>query len=84
MKPVQYAQVSYFAHFSRLHYFFLNFEINEYFLFFLFHFLGCGWGWGWGVAVEEILEEFISEIESFHIFYFYFHRSITQKLNLSQ
>ena len=81
MKPVQYAQVSYFAHFSRLHYFF-NFEINEYFLFFLFYFLE--WGWGWGVAVEVILEDFISEIESFHIFYFYFHRSITQKLNLSQ
>ena len=39
---------------------------------------------GWGVAVEVILEGFISEIESFHIIYFYFHLSITQKLNLSQ
>ena len=27
---------------------------------------------------------FISGIESFHIIYFYFHLSITQKLNLSQ
>ena len=33
MKPVQYAQVSYFAHFSRL--FFFNFEMNGYFHFFL-------------------------------------------------
>ena len=37
---------------------FFNSEINEYFLFFLFYFLG----WGWGVAVEVILEDFISEI----------------------
>ena len=37
MKPVQYAQVSCFAHFSSLVLF--NFEINGYFLlFFLFHF----------------------------------------------
>ena len=62
--------------------FFFNFEINEYFLFFIL-FFGVGWGWGWGVAVEVILEDFIGEIESFHMFYFYFHRSITQKLNLS-
>ena len=74
--------------------FFFNFEINEYFLFFFFILFylfiffwgggGGGGGWGWGVAVEVILEDFISEIESFHIIYFYFHRSITQKLNLSQ
>ena len=68
--------------------FFFNFEINEYFLFFYFilliSFFGGGWGWGWGVAVEVLLEDFISEIESFHIIYFYFHRSITKKLNLSQ
>ena len=37
MKPVQYAQVSYFAHFSRL--FCCNFEINGYFHFFLFIYL---------------------------------------------
>ena len=37
-----------------------------------------------GVAVEVILEVFISGIESFHIIYFYFYLSITQKLNLSQ
>ena len=37
-----------------------------------------------GVKVEVILEVFISGIESFHIIYFYFHLSITQKLNLSQ
>ena len=37
-----------------------------------------------GVAVEVILEVFISGIEPFHIIYFYFHLSITQKLNLSQ
>ena len=71
MKPVQYAQVSYFAHFSRL--FFCYFEINGY--------LGGGGG---GVAKEVILEGFISGIESFHIIFFYFHLSITQKLNLSQ
>ena len=35
-----------------------------------------------GVAV--ILEGLSSGIESFHIIYFYFHLSITQKLNLSQ
>ena len=74
MKPVQYAQVSYFAHFSRL--FLLFREINGY-----FHFFFCGGGGG---AVEVILEGFICEIESFHIIYFYFHLSITQKLNLSQ
>ena len=34
-----------------------------------------------GVAVEVILEGFISGIESFHIIYFYFHLSITQKIN---
>ena len=76
MKPVQYAQVSYFAHFSRL---FLLFRDKRtlpfFFLFFFF--------WGGG-AVEVILEGFICEIESFHIIYFYFHLSITQKLNLSQ
>ena len=37
-----------------------------------------------GVAVEVILEVFISGKESFHIINFYFHLSITQKLNLSQ
>ena len=37
-----------------------------------------------GVAVEVILEVFINGIESFLIIYFYFHLSITQKLNLSQ
>ena len=37
-----------------------------------------------GGAVEVILEVFISGIDSFHIIYFYFHLSITQKLNLSQ
>ena len=37
-----------------------------------------------GVAVEVILEGFISGIESFHTICFYFHLSITQKLNLSQ
>ena len=37
---------------------------------------------GMGVAVEVILEGFISEIESFLIIYFYFH--LTQKLKLSQ
>ena len=36
MKPVQDAQVSYFAHFSRL--FFCNFVKNGYFHFFLFFF----------------------------------------------
>ena len=50
MKPVQYAQVSYFAHFSSL--FLFNFEINGYFHFFIyfilsFFFLGGGGG-GWG------------------------------------
>ena len=68
-----------------------NFEIIKFsslfnfilFYYFIFFFWGGG-GWGWGVAVEVILEDFISEIESFHIIYFYFHRSITQKLNLSQ
>ena len=58
MKPVQYAQVSYFAHFFVT--IFLNFEINGYFHFFyLFFFWGGG---GWEVAVEVILEDFISEI----------------------
>ena len=84
MRPVQYAQVSYFVHFSRL--FFCNFEINGYFHF--FYFFGGWGGGGWGgsciVAVEVILEGFISGIESPHIIYFYFHLSITQKLNLSQ
>ena len=37
-----------------------------------------------GVAVEVILEVFISGIEYFHIIYFYFYLSITQKLNLAQ
>ena len=78
MKPVQYAQVSYFAHFRD---YFCNFEINGYFHFFFFFFWGGG---GWGVAVKVILEGFISGIDSFHIIYFYFHLSITQMLNLSQ
>ena len=51
MKPVQYAQVSYFAHFSR-HYF-LNFEITDIFIFFLSFFWGEGGGGG---------EDFVSEI----------------------
>ena len=59
MKPVQYAQVLYFAHFLRL--FFFNFEINGYFHFFFliyyyylfYFFLGGGGG---------ILEDFIIEI----------------------
>ena len=43
MKPVQYAQVSYFAHFSSL--FLFNFEINGYFhIFFILFFLGEGGG----------------------------------------
>ena len=42
MKPVQYAQVSYFAHFSRL--FFCNFEISGFFHFFFFFFFGGGGG----------------------------------------
>ena len=55
MKPVQYAQVSYFAHFSSL--FLFNFEINGYFhIFFIFFF-----GGGMGVSVKVILEDFISE-----------------------
>ena len=74
MKPVQYEQVSYFANFSRL---FLLFRDKRILSFFFF------WGGGGG-AVEVILESFICEIESFHIIYFYFHSSITQKLNLSQ
>ena len=62
--------------------YFCNFEIEGYFhFFFIFFFLGGG---EVGVAVEVILEVFISGIESFHIIYFYFHLSITQKLNLSQ
>ena len=76
MKLVQYAQFSYFAHFRD---FFCNFEINGY-----FHFFFSFGGGGVGVAMEVILEGFISGIESFHIIYFYFHLSITQKLNLSQ
>ena len=45
MKPVQYIQVSYFAHFSKL--FFFNFEINGYFhIFFLFLLGGGGVGGG--------------------------------------
>ena len=54
MKPVQYPQVSYFAHFSRL--FFCNFEINGYFHFFFFFFFFFFLGGGGGV----ILEGFIS------------------------
>ena len=46
-KPVQYAQDSYVAHFSRL--FFFKFEINEY-----FHFFSFFRGVGMGVAVEVI------------------------------
>ena len=65
MKPVQYAQVSYFAHFSRL--FFVISRKTDTFIFFYFFF------WGGGVAVEVMLEGFISGIESFHIIYFYFH-----------
>ena len=63
---------------------FENFEINGYFhLFFFYLFIFFFWGGGGG-AVEVILEGFISGIESFHRIYFYFHLSITQKLNLFQ
>ena len=61
MKPVQYAQDSYVAFFSR--HFFFKFEINEYSNIFIF--LG-GWGGGGdGVAVEVevIFEDIISETE---------------------
>ena len=68
MKPVQYAQVSYFAHFSRL---FLLFRDKRILSFFFY----LGGGGGGGAAVEVILEGFICEIESFHIIYFYFHLS---------
>ena len=61
MKPVQYAQVSYFPHFSSL--FLFNFEINGYFhIFFILIYLFFWRGWGVGVSVEVILEDFISEI----------------------
>ena len=65
MKPVQYAQFSYFAHYSRLF-----FVISRYTDTFIFR---GGGGGGLRVAVEVILEGFISGIESFHIIYFYFH-----------
>ena len=42
MKPVQYAQNSYVAHFSRL--FFFKFEINEYVFFVGVGMGGCGRG----------------------------------------
>ena len=61
---------------------FCNFEIKGY-LHYYFYFFFFGGG-GVGGAVEVILEVFISGIDSFHIIYFYFHLSITQKLNLSQ
>ena len=70
MKPVQYAQVSYFAHFSRL--FFVISRKTDTFIFFIYFFFFLGGGGG-GVAVEVMLEGFISGIESFHIIYFYFH-----------
>ena len=60
MKPVQYAQVSYFAHFSSL--FLFNFEINGYFHIFFILIYFFGGGGGVGVSVEVILEDFISEI----------------------
>ena len=63
--------------------YFLLFRDKRILSFFFFFFLGGGGGVG-GVAVEVILEGFISGIESFHIINFYFHLSITQKLNLSQ
>ena len=56
MKPVQYAQVSYFAHFSRL--FFLLFRdelIFSFFFFFIYLFYLFFWGGG-------IFEDFISEM----------------------
>ena len=56
MKPVQYAQVSCFAHFSSL--FLFNFYFNFFFFFFFFFF----WRGGMGVSVKVILEDFISEI----------------------
>ena len=48
MKPVQYAQVSYFAHFSRLFLLFRDKRLLSFFLFYfiLFFFLGGGCGGG--------------------------------------
>ena len=69
-----------------MHRFHILHIFRDYFLLFrdkriLSFFGGVGVGGG---AVEVILEGFISGIESFHTIYFYFHLSITQKLNLSQ
>ena len=55
-KPVQYAQVSYFAHFFET--IFCNFEINGYFHFFIYLFIFFFLGGGGGGGV--ILEGFIS------------------------
>ena len=66
--------------FHNLHIFrkyFLLFQDKRILSFFLFFFRGGG------DAVEVILEGFISGIESFHIIYFYFQLSITQKINMS-
>ena len=72
-----------------MHRFHILHIFRDYFLLFrdkriLSFFFFFGGGGGWGGAVEVILEGFISGIESFHTIYFYFHLSITQKLNLSQ
>ena len=71
-----------------MHRFHILHIFRDYFLLFrdkriLSFFGGEGGVGGWG-AVEVILEGFISGIESFYTIYFYFHLSITQKLNLSQ
>ena len=73
MKPVQYAQVSYFADFSRL-YINCNFEINGNFNFYLFiyFFIFFFWGGGGGGCGGGDFGRFYG-IESFHIIYFYFH-----------
>ena len=75
-----------------MHRFHILHIFRDYFLLFrdkrilspFFFFFGGGGGLGGGGAVEVILEGFISGIESFHTIYFYFHLSITQKLNLSK
>ena len=67
MKPVQYAICTGFIFCTFFETFFCNFEKKQILSFFFF-FLGGGGG----VAVEVILEGFISGIESFHTFYFIF------------
>ena len=60
MKPVQYAQVSYFAHFSR-HILWFEFRDKRIFSFFYLFIFLLGGG-GAGVAMEVILEDFINVI----------------------